>query len=363
MIDHDLRMGPQVTPVTVLTGFLGAGKTTLLNRILNGDHGLRIAVLVNDFGSINIDADLIIGVESGGDIISLANGCVCCSIRDDLLAAVHKVMERVERPDYIMLEASGVAEPSGIAATFMDAGLRGRIRLDSITCVMDASQIFATPEMMELKLRQIAYADMLLLNKADLVSRDEIARIRAWLDGHFNRYRLVEAIRGEVPLEILLSAGRFDAAQLEMPFHDHDEGFCHEPGRHHHHGDDHTHSFSTWSYETDRPLSLEVLREAASRLPVNIYRCKGIIHSIESPDRRAVLQVVGKRVDISLDGEWGDRWPRTRIVAIGAPGAMTTETLRETFDRCRAVEAERQTLTRIGSAEIKSISTTALATI
>jgi G3E family GTPase len=198
----------RAVPVTVLTGFLGAGKTTTLNRILNGEHGLRVAVLVNDFGAINIDADLVVGVEADGDVISLANGCVCCSIRDDLLAAVFSVMERPERPEYILLEASGVAEPSGIAATFNDAGLRDRIRLDSIMCVMDAAQIFAAPEMMELKLRQIAYADMLILNKIDLVDAAEIARIRAWLDEYFHRYRLVETKRGEVPLEILLSAGR-----------------------------------------------------------------------------------------------------------------------------------------------------------
>ena len=216
VIDHDLKTVSRVTPVTVLTGFLGAGKTTLLNRILNGDHGLRIAVLVNDFGSINIDADLVVGVEGGGDIISLANGCVCCNIRDDLLAAVHQVIERPEQPEYIVLEASGVAEPSGIASTFMNQGLRDRIRLDSIMCVVDAAQIFAAPEMMKLKLLQIAYADMLILNKADLVSREEIAKIKAWLDEHFHRYRLVEATRGEVPLEILLSAGRFDATQLDF---------------------------------------------------------------------------------------------------------------------------------------------------
>ena len=119
MIDHDLKTGPRVIPVTVLTGFLGAGKTTLLNRILNGDHGLRVAVLVNDFGSINIDAELVVGVENDGNVVSLANGCVCCNIRDDLLAAVQEVIARPERPEYIVLEASGVAEPSGIAATFI----------------------------------------------------------------------------------------------------------------------------------------------------------------------------------------------------------------------------------------------------
>ena len=137
-------------PVTVLTGFLGAGKTTLLNRILNGDHGLRVAVLVNDFGSINIDADLVVGVES--DVISLANGCVCCSIRDDLLEAVTQVLARPEQPEYVVLEASGVADPAGIAVTFTDAGLRDRIRLDSIICVVDAEQVFTAPEQMKLKL-------------------------------------------------------------------------------------------------------------------------------------------------------------------------------------------------------------------
>jgi G3E family GTPase len=334
VIDHDLKAGPQVTPVTVLTGFLGAGKTTLLNRILDGDHGLRVAVLVNDFGSINIDADLVVGVEAGGDVISLSNGCVCCSIRDDLLGVVQQVIDRPERPEYIVLEASGVAEPSGIAATFLDARLRDSIRLDSIMCVMDASQIFAAPELLDLKLRQIAFADMLILNKVDLVGRDQIAHIRGWLDDRFRNYRLAESTHGDVPMEVLLGAGRFDPAQLDtQASHHHD---CSDAHCDHH---DHGTVFSTWNFETDEPISLDALRRTAQKLPASVYRCKGVIHSAEAPDRRSILQVVGNRVDLALENDWQGRARRTRIVAIGARGAMDTALLRADFERCVATRS------------------------
>ena len=267
-------------------------------------------------------------MKSDGDVISLANGCVCCNIRDDLVGAVTQVMARPEQPEYILLEASGVAEPSGIALTFMDEGLRDRIRLDSIMCVVDAEQVFAAPETMELKLRQVAFADMLILNKVDLVSRKEIERIRAWLDDRFHRYRLVEACGGNVPLEILLSVGRFDPAQLDD---------AHQDCDHHH---DHTHVFSTWSYESEAPLSLEALRETARKLPASVYRCKGVVHTADEPGRRVILQVVGKRVDIALGDEWNGREPRTRIVAIGAHDGVDGAVLREAFDRCREAIAE-----------------------
>jgi len=239
MIDHDANADPRITPITVLTGFLGAGKTTLLNRILNGDHGLRIAVLVNDFGSINIDAELVVGVEADRDIISLANGCICCGMRDDMLTAIEQLTERPEQPEYIVLEASGVADASKIAFTFINASLRERVRLDSILCLVDASQVFAVPEQMELKMRQIAYSDMLILSKTDLVSREEIGRIRAWLDERFShRYRLVEAPRGEVPMEILLSSGRFDPSRIEAdhvsPGDECASGHCNHPDHQHH---------------------------------------------------------------------------------------------------------------------------------
>ena len=287
-------------PLTVLNGFLGAGKTTLLNRILNGNHGLRIAVLVNDFGAINIDAELVVGIKD--DIIALSNGCVCCTIRDDLLETVIKTIDRPEAPEYILLEASGVADPSGIAMTFLDPELRQRIRLDSITCVVDAEQIFAHPELpdlMALKLRQIAFSDMMILNKCDLAGPERMRQVRSWIDDQFSRLRIIEAAYCDVPLEFLLSVGRFDPARWGLEHDGCANENCRDK-RHHHIRGDHTKAFSTWSYETKRPMSLEALREAARKLPGNIFRAKGVIYSSDVPGRRVLLQVVGRRVDISM---------------------------------------------------------------
>jgi G3E family GTPase len=310
-------------PITILTGFLGAGKTTLLNRILTGNHGLRVGVLVNDFGSINIDAELVVGVDN--NMISLANGCVCCEIRDDLIESVVALLARPEGVEYILLEASGVADPAGIFLTFNDADLRDRIRLDSVICVVDAEQVFAHPEyppLLELKLRQVVFADMLILNKVDLAGPEQVAKVRAWLDDHFNRLRIVETNYCEVPYEILLGVGSFDPARAALNSHAAEQS-CADPACHSgHHGHDHSKVFSTWSYETDQPLALEALRETMRKLPGTVYRAKGVIYTTDSPQRRAVLQVVGRRVDISLQDEWGERTPRTQIVVIGAANGI-----------------------------------------
>ena len=328
-------------PMTILTGFLGGGKTTLLNRILTGEHGLRVGVLVNDFGSVNIDAELVVGVDGGA--VSLANGCVCCDLRDDLVGSVSILLERPEAVEYIVLEASGVADPGGIFMTFNDPDLRDRVTLDGVICVLDAEQVFAYPEypaLIDLKLRQVGFADMVIVNKVSLAGVEQVSKVRGWLDGCFNRLRVVETDYCKVPYPILLGIGRVDPAQVAMAIsrsaHSCIDLSCHNED--HEHG--HSNLFSTLSYETDRPLSLAALREALRTLPGTVYRVKGIVYSADVPQHRVLVQVVGRRVDISVHEEWAGRPPRTRVVAIGAAGSLDNQLLEEAFTSCIATAAE-----------------------
>jgi len=329
-------------PVTLLTGFLGSGKTTLLNRILNGQHGLRVGVLVNDFGAINIDAELVEGVEE--NTINLTNGCVCCEIRDDLVNSLEQLLTGTEEIDYVILEASGVADPEGIVMTFLDQRYEGLLRLDSITCIVDAEAVFAhgdNEDLNMLKLRQVGFADMVVLNKVDLVGPEHIEVIKEWIDHHIKRIRIIEATRCDVPLEILLAVGRFDPAHVVAEQTRSDNHSYRNNIHDHHDHAKHLHQeqgalgkmFETWSYETDKPFSIEALREMVRKeLPASIYRCKGILYSAESPNKRMTLQAVGRRTEIMELDEWDGRTPLTQIVAIGS--SIDSRELTRKFDAC-----------------------------
>ncbi len=324
--------GREPVPVTLLTGFLGSGKTTLLNRILNGQHGLRVGVLVNDFGAINIDAELVDSVEE--NTISLTNGCVCCEIRDDLVNSLEQLLTRADAIDYVILEASGVADPEGIVMTFLDQRYEKLLRIDSITCIIDAEAIFADGDnesLNMLKLRQIGFADLVVLNKVDLVGPEHIEVIKEWVDHHIHRIRIIEATKCDVPLEILLAVGRFDPAHTLLQ-HTEEEGQAHKHDTERGSASD---TFETWSYKSDQPFSIEALREMVRReLPASIYRCKGIVYGKECPEKRFAIQAVGRRVEIVDLGEWGDRTPQSQLVAIGS--SFDGMELNRKFDACHA---------------------------
>ncbi len=316
-------------PVTILTGFLGAGKTTLLNAILHSDHGLKIAVLVNDFGAINIDAQLVVGVQD--NMINLSNGCICCTIRDDLLSETLALLRRPDPPEYIIVECSGVSDPVSVAQTFMLPELRPMLQVDSILTVVDAEQLKTLKgESAYLAMEQMAVADIILINKIDLVSAAELKALRR--EWTYPQARIIETSFGQAPLELILGVGRFAPERiLEKAAN---EVHIHDAGDLDHHEHDHSLVFNSWSWESKQPLSLRAVRQLSKALPTSIFRVKGILNLSDSPERRAILHIVGTRVRLSIGEPWGDQKPYSQVVVIGTPGGVDADELQKGFDGC-----------------------------
>jgi len=318
------------TPVTVLTGFLGAGKTTLVNRILSEAHGLRIAVIVNDFGAVGIDSQLIVGVESG--TVSLANGCVCCEIRGDLVAAVDSVLGQDRDLDALVLEASGVAEPSGIARTFTSQVFRSPVRLDGIVAVIDAEQLPAQaedPATRDLVFGQIGYCDLAVLNKIDLANRARVDAVRSFVHDRLPTVRIIETSYAQVPFHVLLGIGPTETAVIAG----------HGANGGHRHGSS---AFEHWTYTRESAVDPDVLLASIRRLPRSVYRIKGFVPSAHDPDHRYLLQAVGQRGEIHQADAWGGRPRSTELVIIADRSGLDRTAIDRQLDACLTDQALRR---------------------
>lgn len=338
-------------PITILTGFLGAGKTTLLNHILNGDHGLKVAVLVNDFGAINIDSQLIVDVNDE-DTIELSNGCICCTIRGDLLKAMVDLLRRPDPPEYIIIEASGVSDPLEISMTFRMPELHTLCQVDGVLTIVDAEQILSLEKENEvLAVLQVGAADIVIVNKVDLVTPAELEKVKTWVRSIIPNARILETTHGVVPLELILGVGLFAPERLATrAVHNGHDIHVHEVGEtleHEHHETDHSLVFSTFSWTSNQPLSLKSLRRAVDALPSSIFRAKGILYFADDPETAGILQVVGKRATLSWGRPWGNNRPHSQIVVIGTPGAVDADALKARFDDCLAINAPKNEMERL----------------
>jgi G3E family GTPase len=323
------RQQPAPIPVSIIGGFLGAGKTTLLNHVLSENHGVRAGVLVNDFGAINIDAKLVVGVE--GETVNLANGCVCCTIRDDLMGACLGLLQRPDPPEHLLIETSGVSDPIPVLETFLQPELEALFSLSSTLVVVDAEHLPGLRgEMAHLARVQIQAADHVVVNKVDLVTSEALAKVKQRVHKIAPGSRIIEVSHGRVPLEMIFEPN-------ERPSGPPRDGDSRSDADH-----SHEHPLLTWHWTSDQPLSLPRLRSIMETLPETIYRAKGIVYLEELPMYRIVLQMVGKRYNLRDSDRWGSARPGSEIVMIGGRDGIDPEELQRAFDACVGTGDEAQ---------------------
>ncbi len=318
-------MNKHPIPVTILAGFLGAGKTTLLNHILTAANGMRLAVIVNDFGSINVDAKLIQSEDD--NMISLENGCICCNLAEGLVVSVMRLLALDERPDHIIVETSGISDPHEVAAQFEEPQLQLHAPLNAIVTTIDAENILTLEgPMASLAKQQIQVADIVLVNKVDLVTNKHLQDVKEWCFTQAPFAKLVEIEFGRVDLPIL-----FDAPLAVTPQREHFSTPEHHQCDSSHCDHDHsTHGFDTFSFETDQVLSLQALYPLLQQFSVEAYRMKGILNISERPDHRCILQCTGQRANVTVGDTWQANEPRlTQLVFIGPKGGLNKDAMRE----------------------------------
>jgi G3E family GTPase len=337
---------PDKIPVTVLTGYLGAGKTTLLNRILSEPHGKKFAVIVNEFGEIGIDNELVVNADE--EVFEMNNGCICCTVRGDLVRIIDGLMRRKGKFDAIIVETTGLADPAPVAQTFfMDEAVGTKTKLDAVVTVADAKWLADRLKDAPEAKNQIAFADVILINKTDLVAPDELRELEGRIRGLNPYARLHRTERAQIDINEVLGRNAFDLDRileiepsfLEADEH-HDHGHDHD--HHHHHGNGlkhyHDEEMQSVSLKTDKPLNPDKffpwVQDLVAKEGPNILRCKGILSFKDDPER-----FVFQGVHMILDGDHQRPWRAdeargSRIVFIGRN--LPEDKIRQGFESCIA---------------------------
>jgi len=328
----------KLVPVTIISGFLGSGKTTLLNHILENQKGLKTAVLVNEFGEIGIDNDLII--ETSEDMIELSNGCICCTINGELLSTVEKILEKSNNLDYLIVETTGLADPLPVAMTFAGSNLREKVRLDSILTLVDADNFDFDFESKSVYYSQLLYGDILLINKCDLVDSKKLEDIERKIFEIKKEPRILRCSNSKVGLETIISVGLFETDKyIFEDVKNSNKMNAHHSHDHSHHSHEHKHDlenniegFTSISFECLEPFSLRRFQNFLdNQLSQNVFRAKGILWFEES-EKKHVFHLSGKR--FSLDDEDWKHEKSNRIVLIGKN--LNHQEIKAQLDFCRS---------------------------